>query len=153
MKSVPYEALNKEQVSILRSLADRIKPLLAVKQAEDGTNFTQFSGKFENEEFAKYFTEALLQYTLQFYVEGKTKEIKNNIIVNARIAMGGVAHKPWRLTESENFLKGKTANSSNFEDAARIAMHGAKGFGENDFKLKMAPNAIIEALTVAKGKA
>ena len=79
LKSVPYEALNKEQVSILRSLAGRIKPLLSVKPAEDGTNFIQFSGKFENEEFAKYFTEALLQYTLQFYVEGKTKEIKNNI--------------------------------------------------------------------------
>ncbi|RZJ72596.1 MAG: xanthine dehydrogenase family protein subunit M [Flavobacterium sp.] len=80
-------------------------------------------------------------------------EIKNNIIVNARLAMGGVAHKPWRLIESENFLKGKTANASNFEDAARVAMHGAKGFGENDFKLKMSPNAIIEALTVAKAKA
>ena len=79
LKSVPYKALNKEQVSILRSLADRIKPLLSVKPAEDGTNFTQFSGRFENEEFAKYFTEALLQYTLQFYIEGKTKEIKNNI--------------------------------------------------------------------------
>ena len=79
LNSVPYEELNKEQVSILRGLADRIKPLLSVKPAEDGTNFTQFSGKFENQEFAKYFTEALLQYTLQFYVEGKTKEIKNNI--------------------------------------------------------------------------
>jgi len=79
LNSVPYEELNKEQVSTLRNLADRIKPFLSVKPAEDGTNFTQFSGKFENEEFAKYFTEALLQYTLQFYVEGKTKEIKNNI--------------------------------------------------------------------------
>ena len=79
LNSVPYEELNKEQVSTLRNLADRIKPLLSIKPAEDGTNFTQFSGKFENEEFAKYFTEALLQYTLQFYVEGKTKEIKNNI--------------------------------------------------------------------------
>jgi len=79
-------------------------------------------------------------------------ELKNGIIANARLAMGGVAHKPWRLIEAETFLKGKTANSSNFEDAARIAMYGAKGFGENDFKLKMAPNTIIEALTVAKAK-
>ena len=80
-------------------------------------------------------------------------ELKNGIIANARLAMGGVAHKPWRLTEAEKFLNGKTANASNFEDAARIAMYGAKGFGENDFKLKMAPNTIIEALTVAKAKA
>ncbi|RZK56004.1 MAG: xanthine dehydrogenase family protein subunit M [Pedobacter sp.] len=80
-------------------------------------------------------------------------EINQGIIKNARLAMGGVAHKPWRLIEAENFLKGKTANASNFEDAARIAMHGAKGFGENDFKLKLAPNSIIEALTVAKAKA
>jgi len=79
-------------------------------------------------------------------------ELKNGIIANARLAMGGVAHKPWRLIEAETFLKGKTANSSNFEDAAKIAMYGAKGFGENDFKLKMAPNTIIEALTVAKAK-
>ena len=80
-------------------------------------------------------------------------ELKNGIIANARLAMGGVAHKPWRVTEAEKFLNGKTANASNFEDAARIAMYGAKGFGENDFKLKMAPNTIIEALTVAKAKA
>jgi hypothetical protein len=74
-----YEQLNKDQVSLLRNLADGIKPLLSVKPAEDGTNFTLFSGRFENEEFAKYFTEALLNYTLRFYIEGKTKEIKNNI--------------------------------------------------------------------------
>lgn len=80
-------------------------------------------------------------------------EIQNNIITTARLAMGGVAHKPWRLIEAENFLKGKTANASNFEDAARIALFGAKGYGANDFKLKMAPNSIIEALTLAKAKA
>ena len=80
-------------------------------------------------------------------------EINQGIIKNARLAMGGVAHKPWRLIEAENFLKGKTANASNFEDAARIAMHGAKGYGENDFKLKMAPNTIIEALNLAKARA
>jgi hypothetical protein len=75
----PYNPINKDQISLLRSLAEQIRPALVVKPAGDGTSFTQFSGRFENEEFAKYFTEALLQYTLQFYVEGKTKEIKNNI--------------------------------------------------------------------------
>ena len=75
----PFNPINKEQISLLRSLAEQIRPALVVKPAEDGTSFTQFSGRFENEEFAKYFTESLLNYTLSFYVEGKTKEIKNNI--------------------------------------------------------------------------
>jgi hypothetical protein len=75
----PYNPNKKEQISLLRSLAEQIRPALVVKPAEDGTSFTQFSGRFENEEFAKYFTESLLNYTLSFYVEGKTKEIKNNI--------------------------------------------------------------------------
>ncbi|RZK33510.1 MAG: xanthine dehydrogenase family protein subunit M [Pedobacter sp.] len=80
-------------------------------------------------------------------------EISNNKITDVRLAMGGVAHKPWRLTASENFLKGKEATVENFEQAAKLAMIDAKGFGENDFKLQMAPNTIIEALTVAKSKA
>jgi capsule polysaccharide export protein KpsE/RkpR len=75
----PFNPINKEQISLLRSLAEQIRPALVVKPAADGTSFTQFSGRFENEEFAKYFTESLLNYTLSFYVEGKTKEIKNNI--------------------------------------------------------------------------
>ncbi|WP_421943791.1 FAD binding domain-containing protein [Pedobacter sp.] len=80
-------------------------------------------------------------------------EISNNKITDIRLAMGGVAHKPWRLNASENFLKGKEPSIENFEQAAKLAMTDAKGFGENDFKLQMAPNSIIEALTVAKSKA
>ncbi|NII82806.1 MULTISPECIES: FAD binding domain-containing protein [unclassified Pedobacter] len=80
-------------------------------------------------------------------------EIVNNKIIDVRLAMGGVAHKPWRLTASENFLKGKEAILTNFEQAAQLAMKDAKGFGGNDFKLKLAPNTIIEALNLAKSKA
>lgn len=80
-------------------------------------------------------------------------EISDNKIIDVRLAMGGVAHKPWRLTASENFLKGREASTANFEQAAKLAMTDAKGFGENDFKLQMAPNSIIEALTLAKSKA
>ena len=79
-------------------------------------------------------------------------ELKDGVISNVRLAMGGVAHKPWRLTASENFLKGKMATLPNFEEAAKLAMSGAKSFGENDFKLKLAPNTIIEALNLAKAK-
>ncbi|MTH16074.1 xanthine dehydrogenase family protein subunit M [Flavobacterium sp. LC2016-01] len=79
-------------------------------------------------------------------------DIQNNTIVNARLAMGGVAHKPWRLTESEEFLKGKTISETIFKQAADLAMKGAKSYGDNDFKLTLGPNAIIEALTIASSK-
>lgn len=80
-------------------------------------------------------------------------EIVDNKIIDVRLAMGGVAHKPWRLTASELYLKGKEASLNHFEQAAQLAMKDAKGFGGNDFKLKLAPNTIIEALNLAKSKA
>lgn len=76
-------------------------------------------------------------------------DVKNGTIQDIRLAMGGVAHKPWRLTEAEKFLKGKIASEDNFQKAATIAMTNAKGYGHNDFKLKLAPNAIVEALKKA----
>ena len=78
-------------------------------------------------------------------------DINGTTINNARLAMGGVAHKPWRLTAAENFLKGKAATIANFQQAALIAMKGAKGYGHNNFKLKLSPNAITEALKIASG--
>src|SRR5688572_1133753 len=80
-------------------------------------------------------------------------ELQNDNIKDIRLAMGGVAHKPWRLTEAENFLKGKSATAGNFMQAALLAMKGAKGYGHNNFKLKLAPNTIVEALTAAMKKA
>ena len=79
-------------------------------------------------------------------------EISNGKISDICLAMGGVAHKPWRLTDSESFLKGREATVSNFEQAAKLAMENARSFGENDFKLQLAPNAIVEALTLGTSK-
>lgn len=78
-------------------------------------------------------------------------ELDGNIIRNARLAMGGVAHKPWRLTDAEKSLIGKTISIENFQNAAQIAMQGAKAYGSNDFKLKLAPATITEALKHASG--
>jgi xanthine dehydrogenase YagS FAD-binding subunit len=78
-------------------------------------------------------------------------DIKGNTITNAKLAMGGVAHKPWRLTTAENFLKGKTVSVENFKQAAAIAMKDAKGFGHNNFKLKLAPNTIVQTLKTVSG--
>ena len=79
-------------------------------------------------------------------------EINGGTIKDARLAMGGVAHKPWRLREAEQFLKGKSANDANFKQAAEVAMKDAKGYGHNNFKLKLAPATIVETLQVAAKK-
>jgi xanthine dehydrogenase YagS FAD-binding subunit len=78
-------------------------------------------------------------------------DIKGNTIQNVRLAMGGVAHKPWRLTSAENFLKGKIASVENFKQTAAIAMKDAKGNGYNNFKLKLAPNTIVQTLKTVSG--
>lgn len=69
-----------------------------------------------------------------------------NKIKQARIALGGVAHKPWRATEAENFLAGKTATEENFKLAAEAEMRGAKPLEHNKFKVEMGRRAIVRAL-------
>ncbi|ASU32580.1 FAD binding domain-containing protein [Mucilaginibacter xinganensis] len=78
-------------------------------------------------------------------------DISNGTIKNARLAMGGVAHKPWRLFDAEKSLIGKPATEESFKQAAQIAMQGAKGYQYNSFKLKLAPATITEALKHAAG--
>ena len=77
--------------------------------------------------------------------------LENNIIKDARLAMGGVAHKPWRLTEAEKALVGKPATEATFKQVAEIAMRGAKAFEHNAYKLKLGPNSIVQALKTAAG--
>lgn len=78
-------------------------------------------------------------------------EISNGTIKEARLAMGGVAHKPWRLFDAEKALIGKPATEESFKQAAEIAMQGAKAYEYNKFKLKLAPATIVEALKHAAG--
>jgi xanthine dehydrogenase YagS FAD-binding subunit len=75
--------------------------------------------------------------------------LDGNTIKDARLAMGGVAHKPWRLAAAEKALIGQPATEETFRQAATVAMQGAKAFEHNAYKLKMAPNAIIQALKTA----
>jgi xanthine dehydrogenase YagS FAD-binding subunit len=78
-------------------------------------------------------------------------ELNNHTITDVRLAMGGVAHKPWRVKAAENFLKGKNISESNFMAAAEIALQHAKGYGHNNFKLKLASNSIVQALKTSAG--
>jgi xanthine dehydrogenase YagS FAD-binding subunit len=63
--------------------------------------------------------------------------------------MGGVAHKPWRLNETENFLKGKNANEDVFIQAGELSVKSAKGYGYNNFKIQLSANSIADALKTA----
>ena len=78
-------------------------------------------------------------------------DLQNNVIKHARLAAGGVAHKPWRLTSAEKYLAGKQATAANFKTAAELAMKDAKGHGDNDFKLTLLPNTIIHTLKTIAG--
>ena len=76
-------------------------------------------------------------------------ERNNGKITEVGLAMGGVAHKPWKLKISEDFLKGKTASQENFMGAAELAMQDAKTLSQNEYKVEMGKNAIVRALTQA----
>jgi xanthine dehydrogenase YagS FAD-binding subunit len=70
-------------------------------------------------------------------------------IQQARIAIGGVAHKPWRSLEAEALLGGGRPTDNNFGLAADALLEGAAGQGDNDFKISLAHRAVVRALTVA----
>jgi xanthine dehydrogenase YagS FAD-binding subunit len=76
-------------------------------------------------------------------------DMNGNKIKQARLAMGGVAHKPWRLTEVEKFLAGKEFNSETIRNAGTLAIKGAKGYGFNDFKIKLTSSTVMQALVNA----
>ncbi|MCY7375294.1 MAG: xanthine dehydrogenase family protein subunit M [Pyrinomonadaceae bacterium] len=76
-------------------------------------------------------------------------ETKGNVIENVRLALGGVAHKPWRALEAEKFLKGKAATEVNFKLAAEMEMKTAKPLEYNKFKVELGRRAIARALMQA----
>jgi len=85
---------------------------------------------------------ALVSVAVGLELEGKT-------IKEARFALGGVAHKPWRNAEAEAALRGRPADAAAFAQAADIVLRDAKGFGHNTFKISLARRAIVRALTQA----
>ena len=74
-------------------------------------------------------------------------ETENGAIKNARIALGGVAHKPWRAAKAEAVLNGASATQETFQAAAQAELESARGYGHNDFKIELARRTIISVLT------
>jgi xanthine dehydrogenase YagS FAD-binding subunit len=76
--------------------------------------------------------------------------IKDGSISTARIALGGVATKPWRAREAEQLLKGRPS-AELFGKAAEAAVAGAKPQNYNGFKIELVKRTIVRALTIAGG--
>lgn len=70
-------------------------------------------------------------------------------IRQVRLAMGGVAHKPWRAREAERFLVGKPANDATFAQAAEAEMSGARPLAHNQYKVELGRRVIVRALSQA----
>ena len=76
-------------------------------------------------------------------------ELDGDIIREARLGLGGVAHKPWRDTAAEAALRGQPAGEAAFARAADMVLSGAKGYARNAFKIDLARRAVVRALTQA----
>lgn len=76
-------------------------------------------------------------------------DLQDNVIKEARIALGGVAHKPWRVKSAEEFLRGKEPSRKNFTEAAELILEGAIGYEFNSFKINLAKKAIVRNCMIA----
>jgi xanthine dehydrogenase YagS FAD-binding subunit len=90
-----------------------------------------------------------LSYAFALVSVAAALELDGETIVEARLALGGVAHKPWRDKGAEAALRRKTAGPAAFAQAAEQLLRDAKGFTHNTFKINLARRAIVRALTQA----
>jgi xanthine dehydrogenase YagS FAD-binding subunit len=90
-----------------------------------------------------------LSYAFALVSVAAALEMKGNAISEARLALGGVAHKPWRSLEAEWALRGQAATPDHFARAADLLLQGAIAHAHNGFKIELARRAVIRTLTQA----
>lgn len=90
-----------------------------------------------------------LSYAFALVSVAAALDVKDGTIVDLRVALGGVAHKPWRDSLAEAEFAGQSATPETFSAVADRLLAGAQGQGDNDFKIPMAKKAIIRALSQA----
>jgi xanthine dehydrogenase YagS FAD-binding subunit len=90
-----------------------------------------------------------LSYAFALVSVAAALELNGNTISEARVAVGGVAHKPWRSPDAEEALRGQTATTDHFSRAADLLLRGARAYTHNGFKIELARQAIVRTLTQA----
>jgi xanthine dehydrogenase YagS FAD-binding subunit len=77
-------------------------------------------------------------------------EVEDGTIRDVRLALGGVAHKPWRAHRAEELLRGASFDEQSLTRAADAELAGAKPLTGNAFKIPMARNAMVATLLELK---
>jgi xanthine dehydrogenase YagS FAD-binding subunit len=90
-----------------------------------------------------------LSYAFALVSVAAALELDGDTIREARLGLGGVAHKPWRDPAAEAALRGQQANGTAFALAADLVLRDAKGYPHNAFKIDLARRVIVRALTQA----
>jgi xanthine dehydrogenase YagS FAD-binding subunit len=90
-----------------------------------------------------------LSYAFALVSIAAALDIDRGTIREARLALGGVAHKPWRDRNAEALLAGAPPTRESFQRAADALLRDARGFGHNDFKIELARRGIVRTLTQA----
>lgn len=80
-------------------------------------------------------------------------DIEEGKVRAARIALGGVAHKPWRVAAAEAVLAGQALSDQRCQKAAELVTAGAHAYKDNHFKIRLAQRAVVRALRNAEGRA
>ena len=106
-----------------------------------------------DEDFATHYTYLKLRdrasYAFALVSVAAALRIEDGTIAEARIALGGVAHKPWRLPAAEALLKGVVPSPEAFGKVADALLAGAVPQSQNGFKIPLARRAIVRALKQA----
>lgn len=87
-----------------------------------------------------------LSYAFALVSVAVAMDIADGRIREARVALGGVAHKPWRVEAAEAVLADAAPSNALFADFAEALLDGAIGYGHNDFKIELAKRAVVRAL-------
>jgi xanthine dehydrogenase YagS FAD-binding subunit len=132
---LPGEAPERETVLELGDL------IVAVKLPSDAHNFGRHGRYLKVRERTSY--------AFAVVSAAACLNIAGNTIAEARIALGGVAAKPWRAREAEKLLAGAAPDAESFRRAAEAALGEAKPCGDNAFKIELARRIIVRALAAA----
>jgi xanthine dehydrogenase YagS FAD-binding subunit len=76
-------------------------------------------------------------------------DLDAGVIRQARLALGGVAPRPWRVPEAERLLVGRAPDANACATAADVLLRGATPYPDNAFKIELARRSVVRALTTA----